>query len=56
MISRPLIVSNRDESFMEMVASRKSREDKEAVEEGARVLQSQKELMERSLSEIEGLQ
>ena len=56
MISVPLIVSNRDESFMEMVTSRKSREEKEAIEEGRRVLQGKEELMKKSFSEIEGLQ
>lgn len=56
MISVPLIVSNRDESFMEMVTSRKSREEKEAIEEGRRILQGKEELMKKSFSEIEGLQ
>lgn len=54
--SVPLIVSNRDPEFLFQVRKRTDSENRREIEEGKRRLQSQEDLMQKSFSEIEGLE
>jgi hypothetical protein len=52
----PLIVSNRDPEFLSQVRKRTDSEQRREIEEGKRRLQFQEELLQKSFSEIEGLE